>query len=128
MQDLPHHYRVAAKADAEGDVSVSGQGLETIHSAPPPEFGGPGDRWTRARPRASKLSWVALHCEVDGVLRRQDGVTKFTGFNVRATLDVPPDTNRERAERLLIKAEQACLITNSLSGAAHLDAVVNEVP
>ena len=145
MHDFPHHYRVAASADAEGDVSLTSEGLETILSLPPREFGGPGDRWSpetllvaavadcfilsfRAIARASKLSWIALRCEVEGVLRRQDGITKFTGFNVRATLDVPSGTNQERAQRLMTKAEQTCLITNSLSGPAHLEAVVNEVP
>ncbi|MDH3451709.1 MAG: OsmC family protein [Gammaproteobacteria bacterium] len=67
-----------------------------------------------------------MRCEVDGVLERQDGTTKFTEFRIRATLDVPRDTNQERAHRLLTKAEQACLITNSLSGTTHLDAVVAE--
>lgn len=142
MQDLPHHYRVAANAAPEGDVSLSADKLETLASAPPQEFGGPGDRWSpetllvaaisdcfilsfRAITRASKLPWLSLRCEVEGLLERRDGKTQFTEFKVNATLDVAPDTDVEKARRLLEKAEASCLITNSLSATTHLNAVVS---
>jgi peroxiredoxin-like protein len=141
MQDLPHHYRVTANAAAEGDVSLSADKLATLPSAPPLEFGGPGDRWSpeallvaavadcfiltfRAIARASKFSWVSLTCDVEGTLERSEGTTKFTKFKLNATLNVPPDANEERAHRLLEKAETSCLITNSLSGTTHLSAEV----
>ncbi|MBK8743731.1 OsmC family protein [Propionivibrio sp.] len=141
MQKLPHYYRVSANADLEGDVSLSSDGLETLPSAPPQEFGGPGDRWSpealliaavadcfilsfRAIAKASKLSWLSLICDVEGTLDRSEGKIKFTEFKVNATLDVPPDTNEQRAQRILEKAEASCLITNSLSGTTHLNAVV----
>jgi uncharacterized OsmC-like protein len=34
---------------------------------------------------------------------------------------VPPATNEEQARRLLARAEQSCLITNSLKGVSHLE-------
>ena len=141
MRYFPHHYKVAAVAGPDGDVSLLCDGLDAIPSAPPAEFGGPGDKWSpetllvaavadcfilsfRAIAGASKLSWISLKCEVEGTLERKDGATKFTEFVVRATLSVPQDTKKERAHRLLEKAEESCLITNSLSGTIHLDAVV----
>jgi uncharacterized OsmC-like protein len=78
----------------------------------------------RAIARASKLSWVSLDCEVEGVLERQDSAIKFTSFLVRATLVVPGGTTEARALRLLEKAESSCLITNSLSANSQLEAVV----
>ena len=145
MQDLPHHYRVAANAGPEGDVSLSSEKLETLASAAPAEFGGPGDRWSpetllvaaiadcfilsfRAIARASKLSWLSLNCDVEGTLERRDGKTQFTEFKVNAALDVPPDTDAQKAQRLLEKAEASCLITNSLPGTTHLNAVVSVRP
>ena len=142
MQDLPHHYRVTAAAESEGDVVLAAERLGTITSAPPAEFGGPGDKWSpetllvaavgdcfiltfRAIARASKLSWTSLRCEVKGDLERRDGVTRFTRFVLRATLSVPHETKEDRARRLLEKAEQSCLITNSLSSTTHLEAVVS---
>ena len=137
MQNLPHHYRVAANAAPEGDVSLSSEKLETLPSAPPQEFGGPGDRWSpetllvaaivltfRAIAKVSRLSWLSLRCDVEGTLERGEGQTKFTQFKANATLDVPPDTNEQRAQRILGKAETSCLITNSLSATTHLNAVV----
>lgn len=46
MQQFPHHYSIVAKADTQGDVVLAGERLPPIPSAPPTEFGGPGDRWS----------------------------------------------------------------------------------
>ncbi|MGH0029303.1 MAG: OsmC family protein [Myxococcota bacterium] len=141
MQDLPHRYSVSALADTEGDVDLESEALPSLVSAPPAEFGGPGGRWSpetllvaavadcfvltfRAIARASKLPWVSLRCEVEGTLDRVERVTRFTEFRVRASLRVPPDVDEERAQRLLARAEQTCLITNSLVAESHLSASV----
>lgn len=141
MQQLPHRYSVAASAAPEGDVALEGEGLPPLASAPPAEFGGPGDRWSpetllvgaladclvltfRAVASASKLSWSALRCEVEGTLERVERRTHFTSFVVRARLRVPAGTNEELARRVLERSEQSCLITNSLSGATRLEADV----
>ncbi len=70
------------------------------------------------------MDWVSLNCEVTGVLDRVEKVSQFTDFNLRVTLEVPPGTDEAKAARLLEKAEHACLITNSLKSAKHLDATV----
>ena len=144
MQDYPHHYKVAAVAGPEGNVDLTGEGLQAISSAPPAQFGGPGDKWSpetlltaavadcfiltfRAIARASKVAWISLECEVEGTLERKDGVTRFTEFLVNATLTVPEDTREERAQRLLEKAEESCLVTNSLTSTRRLNAVVRRV-
>ncbi len=141
MQDFPHNYIVSAEAQSTSNVELSGEGLESIASAPPKEFGGPGDRWSpesllvaavadcfaltfRAIARASKLEWESLSCSADGVLDRVDRQTRFVGFDLKAELVVPASTDEARALRLLEKAEQACLITNSLTAESHLDATV----
>ncbi|MEN8185384.1 MAG: OsmC family protein [Myxococcota bacterium] len=120
-------------------------GVPSLRSAPPSQFGGPGDQWPpetllvaaiadcyvltfRAVARASKLAWVSLGCEVQGTLDRVERVTRFTEFRVRASLRVPPGTDEERARRLLARAEQSCLITNSLEATSHLEATVETVP
>jgi peroxiredoxin-like protein len=143
MHEFPHHYKVKASAGPDGEAAISGDRLDTISSASPLEFGGPGDRWSpetllvaavagcfilsfRAIARASKLSWTSLKCEVDGTLERVEGAMKFTRFAVHATLNVPQDTNEERAHRLLEKAERSCLVTNSLSGETQFDGKVQK--
>lgn len=141
MQDLPHHYVVSADAKSVGNVVLSSSGVDDLISAAPAEFGGPGDEWSpeallvasvadcfilafRAVARASKLEWDSLSCSAEGVLERIDRVTQFTRFNVSVTLDVPSGTQESKALRLLEKAEQVCLITNSLKAESHLEATV----
>lgn len=137
MQELPHEYSASASAGPDDDVSLKSGGLPVLRTAPPAEFGGPGDRWSpetllvgavadcfvltfRAVARAGKFPWISLSCHVDGTLDRIERATQFTGFTVHALLHVPHGTDKETAERLLLKAERACLVTNSLKAASHL--------
>ena len=141
MQDFPHHYLAAATAESTGNVTVTSPGLEPIETAGPPEFGGPGDVWSpeellvasvancfilsfRAVARASRIDWISLECDVDGTLEKVDRVTQFTGFEVKATLVVPPGTNEAKAMKLLEKSDRVCLITNSMKADIHLEAEV----
>lgn len=142
MQDLPHHYYVSANAEAEGNIGLKADNLPLLVSAPPAEFGGPGDQWSpehllvasvadcfiltfRSVARASKLEWSSIESSAVGVLDRvgRQG-PQFTSFTVSATLTVPADTNVEKAQRLLEKSEASCLITNSLTAETHLEAKV----
>lgn len=141
MHNLPHHYAVAATIGSEGNVDLASPGLASIESAPPAEFGGPGDLWSpeallvaavadcfiltfKAIARASKMDWVSLSCEVDGTLDRADNALQFTEFRLRVVLDAPQGTDEKKAMRILEKSENSCLITNSLKSDTHLDAQV----
>jgi organic hydroperoxide reductase OsmC/OhrA len=78
----------------------------------------------RAVARASKLEWLSLECNATGTLERVERTTCFTGFTVKAELTLPTGGDQAKAERLLEKAESACLITNSMTASSHLDATV----
>lgn len=141
MQELPHHYRAAAASRPDEPVELTSPGLAALESESPAEYGGPGDKWSpetllvaavadcfvltfRAIARASKFDWSSLACDVEGVLDREDKVTRFVSFNVRAVLEVPAGTDEARAQRLLEKAEQNCLVTRSLTAHASLETEV----
>ena len=141
MQNLPHNYVVSSRVSARENIELNSPGLAALDAAPPAEFGGPGDLWSpetllaasvascfiltfRAVARASKLEWTELVCDVDAVLDRVDRVTRFTEIRERVMLDVPAGTDEAKALRLLEKAEQACLVTNSLSAEVKLEAKV----
>jgi len=143
MQDLPHRYAVQATGATEGEVRLTAAGLPALASAAPREFGGPGDRWSpetllvaavadcfvlsfRAVARASKLDWTSVDCDAEGVLDRADGKLRFTALSLRVRLAVPAGSDTERAQRLLEKAERACLISSSLLAPVHLEASVRE--
>ncbi|MFO1408220.1 MAG: OsmC family protein [Steroidobacteraceae bacterium] len=142
MHPYPHRYAVQASASTTGDVPVSSRGLPPLVTAPPAEFDGPGDRWSpetllcaavadcfllsfRAVARATKIEWSSLDCEVKGTLDRVDGKPRFTRIDITARLRAPIETDRDKAEKALERAEQVCLISNSLLAERHLSANVD---
>lgn len=141
MDAYPHHYKVQAAAQAEGSVTSASERLPSLSTAPPLQFGGPGDQWSpetllvaavascliltfRAVARASKLAWLDLDCSAEGVLDRVDGVSRFTEVRLHARLTLPAGGDIERGKHLLEKAEKTCLITNSLKAKPVLTADV----
>jgi len=145
MQPFPQHYSVAAHGTAHDEVTLKAAGLPPLLTAPPVEFGGPGDRWSpetlfvaaiadcyiltfRAIASAARLRWISLSCDADSTLDRVDRSTRFTACTLRVRLEVVDGTDEAQARRLLEKAEQACLVTNSLTFAPHLQAEVRFVP
>lgn len=141
MEAFPHHYQVSASAEPDANVVLNSDDMPQLISAPPAQFGGPGNQWSpehllvasvadcfiltfKAVARASKLEWSDIDVTVEGVLERVDKITCFTGFTVRATLTIPADGNEAKAQRLLQKAEEACLITNSLSAESRLETAI----
>lgn len=141
MEKLPHHYTADAVGGPDDELKLRSAGLPELPAAAPAEFDGPGDRWSpetmlvaavascfvltfRAIARASKLPWNSIEVSVTGRLDRVEGKTRFTRFDTRATLDVPPGTGESLARRLLEKAEQGCLVSNSLSADRSLETVV----
>ena len=132
VHPYPHHYQTSANAEETGLVAIKAPDLPTLESAPPAQFGGPGDRWSpetllvaaatdcfvltfRAIARASKLPWRRLSCSGEGTLDRVEGVTCFTALALHAELVIPADVNPDRADRLLQKAERGCLVSRSLA-------------
>jgi organic hydroperoxide reductase OsmC/OhrA len=141
MHPYPHLYLVQASATPEGDVPVTSEGLPTLVTAPPPEFDGPGGRWSpetllcaavadcfllsfRGVARANKFDWRSLECEVEGTLNRLEGKTRFTQMVVRARLRVPAGTDEAKSVQLLERAEHVCLISNSLNAERRVEATV----
>lgn len=137
MQPLPHVYSVTAIGGVDGDVSVNAAGLSPLASAAPLQFDGPGDQWSpesllvaavascfvltfRAMARASRLQWTQLDCAIEATLDRVDGPMQFTKVATHATLTVPDDAGTVQCERVLTKAEEGCLIANSLRARREL--------
>ena len=139
MHDFPHHYRCLATANAtQSVVQVASNGLANLTTDAPKEFGGPGDQWSpeallvaavadcfvltfRAIAAPSRLTWHAIDCEATGTLERVDRTPQFTEIRLAVRISVPSDMEEERITRVLQKAENSCLITNSLTATVHLD-------
>ena len=141
MQAFPHVYKVEVSAQPTGSMDTRSSGKVSIAVDAPLEFGGPGDQWSpedllvaaiadcyalsfRAVAGASKLDWSHLEVSVAGTLDKVERVTQFTEVYTNATLIVASEELREKAMRLLQKAEDICLITNSMTATRHLNATV----
>ena len=144
MQDLPHHYVVNASAEEGEHVTIKATDLPEIASDAPAQFGGPGGKWSpeelmmaavadcfiltfRAIAKASKLEWLSIDCSVDGTLERVERATQFTAVTVSAKLMLGTEADASKAEKLLHKSEEACLITNSLTAETHLNTDITVV-
>lgn len=141
MQPYPHVYEATAEGARAGGVAITAPRLETFQTAPPAEFGGPGDRWSpetllaasvadcfvltlRALSRTADVDWDSVECRVEAVLERVDKITRFTRIVTHVELTVPPGTDETAARRLLERAELGCLIGNSLLATRHLEAAI----
>jgi len=143
MHPYPHTYIAAATAQGNGMVAVtSPQSSTSLETAAPPEFDGPGGVWSpetllcgsiadcfiltfRALSRGARYPWLQLECRVEGVLERVGQNSQFTRYTTFAHLSVPEGGDIAKAHELLERAEQGCLIANSLRGTRTLKAQVS---
>jgi organic hydroperoxide reductase OsmC/OhrA len=138
MKPLPHTYEARLLGGPTGHATLSVSGVPDLRSAPPLEYGGPGDAWSpehlllaaveacflftfRAVARASRVEFTALDLSGEGTLDRVDGVTRFTEIVLRPRVTLGPGADRARALRAVEKAEQACLVSASLSTPVRLE-------
>ncbi len=141
--DKKFTYRAAAhwtnhkRGIVEADASIP----RTINFAAPPEFGGEPGLWTpehlflaavstcfiatfRAVAEASKMDIHGLEVPVEGTVEKQEGGFRFSNIILRPTLTILRGEDRERAGRLLEKAERACMIARSISATTVLEAKI----
>ena len=63
----------------------------------------------------SKLEFSGFSCEAIGKLEQIDGKFLITEVAITPTLKITKPTDKEKAERILLKTEKACLISNSIT-------------
>lgn len=138
MAGLPHNYTVSAAGTPDSLLDVTTNGIPNLKAAPPANFGGPGDQWSpedlltaalstclvlsfKAIARMSKLEWVNIECDTTGTLDKADGKMQFTAVKHQVKLTLPAGSDVAKAEKLLRKAEETCLISNSLTASSALE-------
>lgn len=126
-------------------IAESDDGLPRLPVAAPPEFGGDEEVWTPehllvasvasclmttflAIAGLSKLEVERLEVPASGhLVRGEDRRYRFDRVTLRPRVGVADEAAREKALRLLAKAEEACLITRSLSSEVAVEPEVEVV-
>ena len=105
--------------------------LPSISFSAPPEFLGEAGRWTPEHflvaavascfvstfsgiAEKSRLEFSSFNLDAEGVLGNEEGIWRFTEIKLRPVVAVLKEEDRDRAIRLLEKAEKSCLIARSL--------------
>lgn len=70
----------------------------------------------------SKLEFISYQCNSKGKLDQVDGKYLMTEVILEPTVTIPYEKDRERAERVMTKAEAACLISNSIKSKVTMQA------
>jgi peroxiredoxin-like protein len=125
-------YRIKAFSAGGRNGVVQAEGvLSPISFSAPPEFLGEPGRWTPEHflvaalascfvstfsgiAEKSRFEFVSLNLDAEGVLGNEDAIWRFTEIRLRPVVTVLKEEDRDRAVRLLEKAEKSCLIGRSL--------------
>ncbi len=143
-----HLYNVdlSWKSDRKGEISSS-ELNQIIEVATPPEFPkGMAGIWSPehlftaavsscfmttflAIAENSNLEFINLSCPAKGKLDRLEGKFVMSEVLLEPVLTIPNEADREKAEKIIIKAERACLISNSITSEIILkpQVIVDEV-
>lgn len=135
-----HIYKVDLEWRSERKGEISSPDLrETIEVATPPEFPkGMAGIWSPehlytaavnscfmttflAIAENSKLEFKSLTCPAKGKLSKVEGKFVMSQIILEPVLTILNEEDMEKAERILIKAEKACLITNSITAEVTLE-------
>lgn len=72
----------------------------------------------------SKLEFKSFSCNSSGKLDQADGKLQMTAVIIKPVLTILKETDREKAMKVLLKTEAACLITNSIKSEVTMNPVV----
>ena len=128
-----HEYEIIARwGGGRGGTLESHTLNHVLEFSPPPEFQGRVGFWTpehflvgavascfistfSAIAEMSKLEFISLRLEAKGILEKEESGYRFTEVVLYPELTIARHEDRERAQRLIEKAERGCLIARSLS-------------
>jgi organic hydroperoxide reductase OsmC/OhrA len=122
------------------DGTLSSESLPDIVGGPPPEFDGPGGLWSpehllvssvslclmstfRAIARHSNLPVESYEASGEGVVEKTERWILFTAVHLTVVVKVAGG-DVEKAEKLLAKAKEHCLVSNALKIPVKLESRV----
>jgi peroxiredoxin-like protein len=127
-----HEYRVQALCTGPRKGVIRGEAAWlTIPFSAPPEFLGEAGLWTPEHllvasvvscfvstfsgiAERSRFEFASFGLDAQGLLENKDGAWRFAEIRLSPDVTLLKEADRERALRLLEKAEKSCLIARSL--------------
>lgn len=137
-----YDYRSTARwATARRGIVNAEEIEQSIDFSARPEFQGQSGLWTPehflvsavaacfvttflAIAELSKLEPRSLEVTAEGTVEKAEGHFRFTHIIIRPVLAIDHEADRERAHRLLEKAEHSCLVSRSLQSKIVLEPTV----
>ncbi|MFP3913711.1 MAG: OsmC family protein [Actinomycetota bacterium] len=138
-----HDYQLDLQTtDGLGELTGVDDELPTLAVTSPPEFGGPGGRWSpehlfvasvatclmttfRAIATNSKLEYLEYSDRPTGHMERDEsGLYRMSSVTLRPRVTISDPEQADKTHRLLEKAERACLISRSLQAEVRLEPTV----
>lgn len=140
-----HDYQVELIGvdEKRGMLTASEDGLPELEVSSPPEFGGPGRRWSpehlfvasvssclmttfrsiAARSGVEVIDYVDT--AVGHLQRGEDGAYSIERITLRPRVVVSSQTRLDRVERVLERADRACLISRSVASEVTVEPVIS---
>lgn len=140
--DKAFTFQASAHLVGKSKAYVSAEAVPlALQFSAPPEFNGERGRWTpehllvaatasclaatfRSMAEHSKFEFISLHVDAAGTLEKSEDGFHFSRIVLRPRLGVIRDDDRERAVKLLQKAERSCLVTRSLQTEVTMEPLV----
>lgn len=73
----------------------------------------------------SKLEFTQFSCSANGKLEQVEGKFLMTEVTLKPVLTLKNINDKEKAERILQKSENACLISNSIKSTINFEPTIN---
>jgi organic hydroperoxide reductase OsmC/OhrA len=138
---MEHRYTYTINASStttRSGIVGSDEILPPIAFSAPPEFQGEAGNWTpehffvasvaaclvstfSGMANVSKFDFLSLTLAAEGIIQKDEGGWRFTEVKLRPRLTIALEKDRERASRLLEKAEKICLVARSLTCQVSLE-------
>ncbi len=142
MSEEKHRYTTSLAWEGQRRGRLSSEGLPALAVATPPEFpGGHPGIWSPehlfvaaaeaclmttflAIAENSKLEYLEYSSEAEGTVEKTDQGYLVTEITIRPRVVVKEASALERARRVVEKAEQRCLISNSMKTRVSLSPTI----
>ena len=143
--EASHKYEVRVKCTRPRSGVVASDSVpRPISFSAPPEFLGEPGVWTPEHffvaavatcfvstfsdvAEMSKFAFTSLEVEAEATLEKGENGWRFAEVRLRPALKIAREQDRERADRLLAKAERSCLVARSISSDIILEPRVSVV-